>query len=1045
MLPNSRLLAAVVLAVLVVLTGTAVFAQTGQFAGQVTDPQKAVVPNAEVRIVNQATGIERKAKTSEAGLFTVPYLQPGQYRVYVQASGFETSASQEITLNVGQAAVVNFELKVGSTQQVVTVESGAPLVNTQDASVSTVVDRRFVGNLPLNGRTFQSLITLSAGTVLIPASGSTQGDQGQFSVNGQRGDANYFTVDGVSANIGVVASGTLGQAGSGAITGYNASGGMNGVVSVDALEEFRIQTSTYAPEFGRSPGAQIQVLTRSGTNDIHGTVFDYLRNDMFDANNWFANHNGNPKPKERQNDFGGVLGGPIMKNRTFFFFSYEGLRLRQPVSSTTQVPSRSARQAAPAGMQPYLNVFPMPTGPDQPNNTAILAASYSNPANLDAVSLRVDHTVSNKVALFARFNHSPSSIALRGGGSTALSVISTTSVNIDTATVGATFNISPRINNEARANYSKTEGATFNRLDSFGGAIPLSASAMFPASAPASKSQFLLSLVGLTQGTLNVGKIADNYTRQVNIVDNLSLVVGAHQIKVGVDYRRMFPIFSRSAYSDLASFAGVTGALTGKATLASITADAGSRYPLFPNLSLYAQDTWRVVPRLTVTYGIRWEFNPPPTEEKGHTPLVVSGLANPSTATLAPKGAPLWQTSYNNFAPRIGVAYKIFPGAERETVLRSGFGVFYDLGTSDAAEAFSNYPPYIAFNVLPNVAYPLTPAALTPPPLVLTLPVGPGFAFDPHLKLPLTYQWNATLEQGLSKSETLSLSYVGAAGRRLLRRGMISTPSNPVLSSVEEIKNSATSDYDALQARYNRHLSHGLQVLASYTWSHALDIASNDTAYNVSSVLVSPNIDRASSDFDVRHELTGAVTYDFPSPVKAHVLGYVLRDWAIDSVVTARSATPVNVIAGVDTLGSGQSTISRPDLLPGIPLYLQDSTVAGGRRINRAAFVAPPKGRQGTLSRNALRGFPLSQVDLAVRRNFALTERVHLQYRAELFNIFNHPNFANPLNNIQSSLFGTSTSTLAQSLGAGGITGGLNPLYQVGGPRSVQFALKLMF
>ena len=331
--------------------------------------------------------------------------------------------------------------------------------------------------------------------------------------------------------------------------------------------------------------------------------------------------------------------------------------------------------------------------------------------------------------------------------------------------------------------------------------------------------------------------------------------------------------------------------------------------------------------------------------------------------------------------------------------------------------------------------------------------------FDPDFKLPRTYQWNLALEQSLGSNQTISATYVGAVGRRLLRIEQLRSP-NPSFFIVDIVRNAATSDYHALQLQFDRRLSRGLQALASYTWSHSIDIASEDSRIGAAPAgFTDPNTDRGSSNFDVRHSFSAAVTYNIPTPSAGAVGRAVLGDWSIDTIVTARSATPVDLVEGFGASVPPFFLVQRPDLVPGVPLYLDDPTAPGGRRFNdtidpslplgcKGAFC-PPAGAQGTLGRNVLRGFGMWQVDFALRRQFNFTERLNLQFRAEFFNLFNHPNFGDPCcsqgNNLSSPSFGQSLQMLGQSLGAGGIFGGFNPLYQVGGPRSIQIALKLQF
>jgi hypothetical protein len=1016
-------------------------AATATLSGTVEDEKGDVVADASVMVSNPATGLERHVTTTGDGAFTIPQLPPGTYLVRVEREGFAPVEARDVVLNVGDRRALLIQLRVAQIGETVTITDASTV--REDPEVATVVDRQFVGNLPLNGRSFQSLITLAPGTVLTKTS---LNEQGQFSVNGQRANANYFTVDGVSADIGIVAAAPQGQTGGGSLPGLSALGGTNNLVSVDALQEFRVLTSSYAPEYGRTPGAQVSIVTRSGTNAFNGTLFEYFRNEALDANDWFNNAAGLDKPALRQNDFGGVLGGPILRDRTFFFFSYEGLRLRLPRTGTTLVPSLEARAAAGPAIRPFFDAFPLPTGPDLGNGLAESTASFSNPSNLDATSIRVDHTVSDRLSLFGRYSYSPSEASERGvaAGGNSLNSVTVSRITTQTLTAGATMSITPAIVNELRFNWSRNRGEGRFLLDNLGGAVVPSDSVLFP-TATADTSAFVFFLGG---SVLTAGRIADNLQRQVNVVDNVSVVAGSHGLKFGVDYRRLFPVFRPVDYAEVAFFGDVPSALSGVATFANVTASTGEVHPVFDNLSLYGQDTWKVTPRLTLTYGLRWELNPPPSEANGNDPAVVRGVDDPATLSLAPFGTPLYETTYGNFAPRVGAAYQLSQAPGRETVVRGGFGVFYDLGTAQTANAFLGFP-YVASKSLFGVPFPLSPADAAPPPFSLDPPFDGVTAFDPQLELPRSYQWNVAVEQSLGVDQTVSATYVAAVGRRLLRQEQLLGP-NADFALVNVTRNAATSDYHALQLQFTRRLSHGLQALASYTWSHSIDIASSDSGLNASVASVDPNSDRGSSDFDVRHAFSAAVTYDVPAPHLSAVADAIVGDWSVDTIVTSRSATPVDLIAGFGF--ANFFSFTRPDVVPGEPFVLDDPSAPGGRRFNPAAFAAPPAGRQGTLGRNVLRGFPLTQVDLALRREFALTERVKLQFRAEFFNIFNHPNFGDPgageflgSNFLFHPRFGQSTSMLGRSLGSGGVNGGFNPLYQVGGPRSTQFALKLVY
>jgi hypothetical protein len=1063
--------------------------------GRVTDQSGAVVPEAEVEIKNVETGLSVVRTTNSDGLYSLPSLHPGHYLISIRKPGFKTVTLTELTLNVQDNVARNFQLQVGSISESITVTADAYNVNTTDATVSTVVDRQFAENLPMNGRSFQSLIQQTPGVVLTANNGV---DTGQFSINGQRANSNYWMVDGVSANIGINAGATAGSGVAGTLGSTSVFGGTNSLVSVDALQEFRIQTSTYAPEFGRQPGGQISIVTRSGTNQFHGTVFNYFRNEVLDANDWFNGFTNNPplpKAQERQNDFGGTFSGPILKNNTFFFFSYEGFRLRLPHTALTVVPDASftpggttnSRQNAMPALQPYFNAYPLPN-PNSPeilcnpanfgcpssgiSGSAAFNASFSDPGTLDAYSLRVDHKLSNRLNLFGRYNYSPSKLTQRGGVGPTLSTVSPATITTQTATIGATWAISPLAANDFHFNYSSTDASNSARLDSFGGAVPLG-TLPFPSPFTARNGDFGFLVIGLgPNGALFAGANAHNQQRQLNILDNVSLQKGSHSLKFGVDYRRLSPRLDPAAYGQVNIFIDVPSAETGTTALSNVFSSLPATI-LFRNLGVFAQDTWRIMPRLTMTYGLRWDVDFVPSSISGPEFSAVTGfdLANLSNLTLLPAGTPPYKTRWGNLAPRIGLAYQVSESQRWQTVLRGGFGIFYDLASSEAGNGVNslfNYPFGSEVSVfgIPfggTATFPLSPANAAPGPIV---PPNASngqilFAVDPHLELPYTLQWNVALEQGLGKQQTLSVSYVGAAGRRLIQTAAVAfVPPSPDLSSAILVTNAGTSDYDAMQLQFQRRLSRGLQALASYSWSHSIDTASAGSKANGSNELsVHSNINRGPSDFDVRHAVSLGLTYDIPAPIGNAFAKAILRGWSAENIIQARSAPPVDVFNSVfSVFSNGFFTNVRPDIVAGQPIYLYGPQYPGGKAFNPAAFTSPPTGpcpfgicptRQGDVSRNFLRGFGAAQWDFAVHREFFLHESVKLQFRAEMFNVINHPNFGPPVGDLSSTIppFGQSSAMLGRSLaGPSGLgSGAFDPLYQLGGPRSIQFALKLFF
>jgi hypothetical protein len=1022
---------------------------SASLAGRVTDPSKAVIAGAKIAAINSNTEAEFDATSDGSGLYDLPDIPPGPYRLEVEKPGFRKLIRPDVVVHVQDALEIDFEMTMGPVTESVTVEGGSPLLNTESATVSTVVDRTFAENLPLNGRSFQTLIMLTPGVVV---SATAIDNQGQFSVNGQRADANYFTVDGVTANFGVTGFPPLMQSGGGALPALGAFGGTNSLVSVDAMEEFRVQTSSFKPEFGRTPGGQVSIVTRSGTNVFHGTLFDYFRNDVLDADDWFSDRNNLPKPAERQNDFGGVFGGPIIRNKAFFFFSYEGLRLRQPASEETAVPdipTRQAQTAAGTAIRPYLSAYPIPNGAELGSGLAQFNAGFSSPSSLDAYSIRADQVVSSRLTFFGRYNYSPSTSTQRGPSGTALSTTESLSSSVQTLTVGLTQLITPGIGNELRANYSNDRVSSRYALDRFGGATPPGDSLLFPSGFSSSNSFFELLVLGA--GNYIQGKYGIDEQRQIDFVDNVSMTRGVHQLKFGVDYRWLSPFSSPLAYGQFGEFSGLStapgGALSGTALVAeslAIQPDA-----LFAqNFSLYGQDACRITSRLTVTYGLRWDINPPlKGKNAANDPFTVTGLNlnDPSTIALAPRGTPLYQTTYGNLAPRAGIAYQLRQGSNWGTVLRGSLGTFYDLGYGSLG-GVSSYFPYEAVKVFAASEFPLSPQDAAPPAFSVSPPVPTIIVADPHLKLPRTYQWNVAGEQALGDNQILSLTYIGAIGRDLLRATGLSNV-NPNFGLIALTGNTGTSDYHALQIKFQRRMSHDLQTLASYTFSHSIDNASTDVAdlnVNTPGEPLNPNVDRGNSNFDIRHTFTAGVSYEMAVLRSPHFVHPLFSGWSLDSFVLGRSAPPVDLIGAILPF-SAATLYFRPNVRPGVPLELFGPQYPGGKILNGAAFTVPPAGQQGNFGRDVLRAFAASQLDFAAQRQFQLTERLTLRFRSEFFNIFNRPAFGPPTDNLTSPLFGYSTQILARSLGSGGANGGLNPLYQIGGPRSIQLALKLQF
>jgi hypothetical protein len=725
------------------------------------------------------------------------------------------------------------------------------------------------------------------------------------------------------------------------------------------------------------------------------------------------------------------------RNRTFLFFSYEGLRLRLPQVKIVNVPTLALRQQVPAAVGTLLKAFPLPNGIDLGNGLAQFAASYADPSRLDGTALRVDHSISAHLTIFGRYSHTPSFNDTRASS---LNSISEAKFENDSITTGVTW-LGNAITNDLRVNWTRTKAANFLRADTFGGAVLPPNDVSFPSPLTSDNSYFLVQFSGTSGFATGTG---NNYlNRQLNIVDGLSWIKGAHALKFGVDYRRLSPILDRSGgnFSNF-SIGSESNARAGVLSFAQIGRGGGENVVLYTNLSAYIQDTWKAAPRLTLTYGLRWELNPPPTSLNGHLPVTIEDIKAPEPVSLAPKNTPLWKTTYTGFAPRLGVAYQLSRAKGRETVLRGGFGVFYDTGFGVSAAGFDHIYPFFASKLIFNVPYPLSAGDAQAP-----VPgVGPPqqlFVSARNLKLPYSYQWNVAMEQSIGSKQTLSVSWVGAAGHRLLRQEFL----NNVLFGefggtrvpVSYSNNSGASDYKALQVQFQRRLSRGLQTLVNYTLSKSNDTGSDEVASLPVGAQIDLSREYGPSDFDVRHVFTSGVTYDLPKLSGPRFVRALLNDWGIDGLIRARTAFPLNVRIRTSFPAPVGVAFVRPNIVSGVAPVLIGRQYPGGKALNPAAFSVPA-GTVGDSPRNSLRFFPAQQVDLTLRRQFEIKERIKLQFRFEVFNVFNHPNFADPA----TTLFGQSTPLVATQMLSRGL-GGLNALYQMGGPRSGQLAVRVVY
>jgi hypothetical protein len=986
--------------------------RSAYLAGRVLDPSGAAVPEAAITAVNQETGFRRTTPTDTDGTYIVGSLEPGLYKVTVRKEGFIGMIRFDVHVGLLEPARVDFNLIVGAVQETITVEGIAPLVTHEDGSIGARIFRDEIQRVPLNGRGLLGLLEFSPGTNVTPA---TRGEAGQFSANGQRPNANYFTVDGASANSGVSAGGLAAQATGGTLPALSAFGSLDSLLPVEAVDEFRIHSGNTVNELGRLPGATISITSRSGSNDFHGSIVYRGRHEIAAANDWFANQSGLGRAPLRLNDIAPSLGGPMHRNHTFFFLSYQHMALRGPYVSRQAVPTDATRAALPDWVQPALSLFPEPNGPSVGSGLAEWNGRNIRPSALDSGTARIDQAIGSRVTLFGRYNDSPSSNQFGA------IEVNRLDLRFKSLTLGLNIRVSSQWNLDMRGNESQAEAeSTWARPGQAVGSgcdlQPMTSFLFPPSISPTCNALVRFTIGGV--GQVVVGREGLRRQRQFQYTSSAGWTSGAHAVRFGVDYRRIVPI-RRDAMGVDSAIADDITALTDKKFLWLGLAPPINRSTEVTELSLWAQDTWRISKRVTLTAGLRWEYDPPP-QTVGRPYFL-----NPSTNTVFDEALPLWPVVYTNFAPRLSVAWSLTRSGK--TVLRAGGGLFYDSSLSIATDLINNGPLNISQFVSGRAG--LFSSLLT-------------FGFMPDLKLPRMMEWSLTLDQSFGVHDAMSVGYVGSNGRRLLRREVGGAGSSPTAITALTTDH-GSSDYEGLQVQYRRRVVDGLQALVSYSWSHSLDDDSSDAFLVWAGAGTSRVRDHASSDFDLRHSLNATLTYELPH--RASGPGRYLGGWGIDGLWHARSGFPISVLQTEQYEGIPLANAFRPDLVYGVPLWLDDPSAPGGKRVNAAAFAATRTEVQGTLGRNAIVGFGMSQIDLAIRREFRWRDRYALQLRMEAFNAANRANFADPVRYLNSAIFGQSNSMLNVMLGTGSPGSGLAPILQTGGPRSLQLTLRFRF
>jgi hypothetical protein len=995
-----------------------------------------------VQIQNELTGARWKAISDRAGQYAVGGLLPGQYKLTVRLPGFRTVSRVGVTVDGEREVVFDFTMELLALHEVVMVTSGGDQLDPSTGDSLIVTHDSPGATLPTNGSDVRMLFDLMPGVVVTPAAAS---DGGQFTSNGQRPNANGFRVDGVSANTGVGGSTLPGSFPGASLPAMTAIGTTETLGSSETTETVEFRTSGFGAEVGGRLGSEALVTTRSGSNEFHGEFFSHLRDNDWNAQDWFANSFGIPYPRPYYRNLGGVFEGPAWRNHTFFLISTENTGLDDTGVEVTTVPSLTARQNAPASLQSVLNSFPLPTGPELGGSVAEGLLGVDRTASLGIYNGRLDQSLGSWGTLFAHYVRSVSSSDSRDNY--AVQGVS----DWRSATFGMTTSRSGVID-DIRLNYSRADfrstysngpwSPTFSIIGLLPGNGPdglaPSVAALFPQGTP---SVYGVSIPDL--GQFVSGEYGRSRQDQWAFSNTISKRIGRHAFRAGLEYLRL----TASRDAPLASILGSTPSLEN--LLAgdpfAVTISQAPQYGGTIQIgSFFAQDTLRVADNLNLVYGVRWELTPPTGQAQLPT---TSGLwtGNSWTTTFTGNinGIAPWPMRYGQFEPRIGMAYRV---PRSPFVVRAGAGVFYDttLGSSIAMDAI-NGAPFNSWLLLAGTLDISTPSngstvSILPPGSAMTPDVAQFLSGPyPPLHLPLSYQWRVSVEKAAGTSGIASVAYTGSSDKHLLGNEAYIDPATGILER-SVISTASSSTYNALQVRYNGSVNKNLFLSASYTWSHCIDDGSEDSSVFLIYSGYQLNQARGSCDFDVRQTLTAAVAYHVPrSPVP------VLSGWNISAILRARSGFPIDVVDTEPGLGQSFDNVGRPNLVPDVPIWISDPQIAGHRRLNPAAFSIPPAGQQGTLGRNAIYGNGLTQVDLSLRRGFELSRGTAFEIGLNVFNVLNHPAFADPVPFLSSPLFGQSISMQNLMLGSGTPSTGLPPLFQSGGSRSAELTLRFTF
>lgn len=997
---------------LLLVFATAVFAQsnTGSITGVVTDSNGAVVPNAAVTVINQGTNEKRTVQSDGEGRYEVPALPNGIYTVEATATGFKTTSVKDLRLAVGEKARADLMMNVGGVDAVVTV-AGQTRIDSETSTLAHTIATERISDNPVNGRDFTGLLATVPGSVQTT-------NQFQTSINGIPS-----TFGGSSVLVDGIDAGRVDLNGTSNVLGRIES--RVNRVSMDSIQEVQTVEQNYGAQYGQAIGAVINPITKSGTNDFHGSAFEYFRNEALDARDFFAG-----KQKFRLNQFGGNVSGRLVRDKLFFFTNYEGVRQTRGTTFTSLVPTAPFRSTFAPSIAPVLATIPLPSAPFFPAgssvpdpNLGIFSIQKDGDLREDTGSVKIDWLHTDRSQFSVRYNINDSDTSTPYGVGTDQTADGTLRVQLF----------------KASHNYTFSE----NTINEF--AFGVNRNVTDVGAGPSTLPRFDLSFVDQAIAVPGPAQFKQFRTGTVyQFLDTLSTVRGNHSIKAGTDIR----LNRRSARSDTQETLTFFGLNDFRDNVPFIVSKGGN--PLLDyaneNYSFFIQDDWRAHRRLTLNLGLRYDVSSVSSEKEGR--LQNFDL---NTLTFTPPGQKLHDVDSNNFGPRFGFAFDLFGNGK--TALRGGYGIFYDrdLPASFGSPQANTFPTLsvdlftalFVCGIFPQ--YPVDPAAYA-------CAVPNAFHIERDLQTAMAQHWSFNVQHDLGFA-TLQVGYVGNHVTHLLTNGVV-TPRNinrrdpvtqvrPLSSKFGDIfvvGDYPQSNYNALQVTFQRNLSKGLRFNVNYTWSHAIDdVVGFFKDYQDEN---NARAERASSDQDVRHNFTMDAGYDLP--LRDWFGGgpdWIVDGWQLNTITQIRSGLPVNVTRQGGVFGGFSF---RPDIVPGVDTRCPNYSLPECQ-FNAAAFSNPGDGVFGNAGRNLLRGPGFAQVDFSVFKNTRLTETSSLQFRAEIFNLFNHPNFADPSGGLvrgdnnslkPTAFFGQSISTVGNQLGG---------LLGFGGPRQIQFSLRYLF